>query len=132
VVRRSLTARAALAIGKNGSALIARYRWKGPILLPSTNVNTGSSVSTPVWLPTGIVALPNACGYVAAPVPDRGVRQTVVDRVPLEEPSRTVKTSTARIASSPDKWPRYTVKQIWQQAYYAPFPKGVTLLVGRR
>jgi exopolysaccharide biosynthesis protein len=128
---RSPAARPALAIGKDGSVRITRYWWNGSILLPSTNVthwivgfNTGLA-------PDGIVVLSNVRGY-GAPVPDRGMRQTVVELVPLEEPSRTVRTSTAQItSSSPDEWPRYTVKQIWQQqAYYAPFPKGVILLVG--
>jgi hypothetical protein len=130
---RSPVGRAALAIGKDGSARIARYRWNGSILLPAKNVMYWIAGFNTGLVPDAMVVLSNVRGY-GAPIPGRNVRQTVVELVPVEEPSRTLaKMSTAQIVlPSPGEWTRYTVKQIWrQQAYHAPFPKGVILLVGR-
>jgi len=130
---RSPTGRAALAIGKDGSARIERYKWNGSILLPAANVTYWIAGFNSGLAPDGVVVLSNVRGY-GAPIPNRGVHQTVVELLPVEEPRRTlVKALTAqRALPSPGEWTRYTVKQIWQQqAYYAPFPKGVILLVGR-
>jgi hypothetical protein len=103
----------AFVVGWDGTARIVRYRWTGTLLLPETGevhpldgYNSGLS-------PEGIVALSNVRGY-GAPPPEPGVRQVVVELTPTGEAGR------------------YFVKQVWpQQAFYAPFPAGEMVLVGR-
>lgn len=130
---RSPAGRAALAIGKDGSAQIARYQWYGSILLPTVNATYWIAGFNTGLAPNGIVVLSNVRGY-GAPVPDPGLRQTVVELRPVEETLHAVMMGSTAPSTlpRPDGWPRFTVKRIWQQqAYYAPFPKGVILLVGR-
>jgi phosphodiester glycosidase len=114
---RSPSGWTALAIGKGGSARIAHFRWSASIAVPEIDqtywiagFNTGIAKH-------GITVLSNVRGY-GAPVPDPGVRQTVVELSPAE--------------ASEDIGSAYTVKQVWpQQAFYAPFPKHEILLVGQ-
>ena len=130
---RSPTGRAALAIANNGSAEIARYQWYGSILLPTVNATYWTSGFNTGLAPQGIVVLSNVRGY-GAPVPDPGLRQTVVELGPVEEARHAVVMGSTAPPGlpQPEEWLRFTVKRIWQQrAYYAPFPKGVILLVGR-
>ena len=130
---RSPAGRAALAIDKNGSAEIARYRWHGSILVPTVNSTYWIAGFNTGLAPNGSVVLSNVRGY-GAPVPDPGLRQTVVELGPVEETRHAVVMGSTAPAAlpQPEEWPRFTVKRIWQQrAYYAPFPKGVILLVGR-
>jgi hypothetical protein len=61
------------------------------------------------------------------------VRQTVVELVPAEESRGAFVVASTQMAAPPagDKGTSYLVKRLWfQQAYYAPFPRGVILLVG--
>lgn len=130
---RSPSGRPALAIGKDGTASIVRYRWNGSILFPTTKTTYWIAGFNTGLVGEGIVAISNGRGY-GAPVPDPGVRQTVIELSRVKESGGAiVMTSTAsRALPLPDRGFRYTVRQVWpQQAYYAPFSKGVILLAGR-
>ncbi len=113
---RSPSGYPALAIAKDGTPRVVRFRWSASVVVPENRqaywiagFNTGIS-------PRGITVLSNIRGY-GAPVPDPGARQTVVELAPENGPSD-------------GAW--YRVRQVWpQQAYYAPFPPHEILLVGR-
>jgi len=128
---RSPSGWAGLAIGKDGTTRIAHFQWDGSVVLPGTNVKYWLAGFNTGIVPDGIVALSNIRGY-GAPVPQAGIRQTVVDLEPVES-DRTPAIAFAPPATVPPAdGIQYTVRQVWpQQAYYAPFPKGVMLLVGR-
>ena len=130
---RSPTRRVALAIGKDGTVRIVRYRWNASIVLAATRQS--------YWiagLNTGIIAdaltvLSNARGY-GVPVPGPRTRQTVVElaRVNASLGASPLALQGITPTSSGAAGVRYTVKQVWsQQAYYAPFPRHEILLVGR-
>jgi hypothetical protein len=129
---RSPSGRVALAIGKNGTPQIVRYRWTGSVGFPTTRQSYWLAGFNTGLVPNAIVALSNDRGY-GAPVPPPGVRQTVVELVPAEESRGAFVVASTQLAAPPagDKGTSYLVKRLWlQQAYYAPFPRGVILLVG--
>ncbi|HLW46812.1 MAG TPA: phosphodiester glycosidase family protein [bacterium] len=110
---RSPSGRVALAIGKDRSVRIVRYRWDGSVVLAATRQSYWIAGFNTGIFPDGLTVLSNVRGY-GAPEPGPGVRQTVVELAPANTPSR------------------YTVRRVWtQQAYYAPFPRNEILLVGR-
>jgi Phosphodiester glycosidase len=131
---RSPTGWAALAVGADGRARIVRYAWRGSILLPATMATHWIAGFNTGIVPEGLTVLSIARGY-GAPPPDPGMRQTVVEVIPAEPSSdQAVAGAAADLAvpSSGDGGPLYKVKQVWpQQAYYAPFPRGTLLVVGR-
>jgi hypothetical protein len=137
---RSPMGRAALAIDKDGTARISHFQWGGSVLFPSTNARYWLAGFNTGIVPEGIVALSNIRGY-GAPAPPPGVHQTVVDLAPVQQqqeaphPAFTVVVSGQPEPAAPEaagQSTQYMVGQVWpQQAYYAPFPKGVMLLVGR-
>jgi len=138
---RSPSGWVALAIGKDGSARIVRYRWTASVVFPTTRQSYWIAAYNTGLVPDGITVISNARGY-GAPAPDRGIRQTVVELTPADEssgsPSKAgrgaivVASTQAAPLPSRDQGAPYTVKQVWvQQAYYAPFPRGTLLLVGR-
>ena len=119
----------ALVIGKDGVARIVRYRWTGTLRLdggetrPLDNFNAGLPVD-------GISVISSVRGF-GAPPPDAGVRQTVVELSPADTPVPAPSAGGGG-APSPGAGGRYFVKQIWnQQAFYAPFPDGEIILLGR-
>jgi phosphodiester glycosidase len=131
---RSPSGRSALAVGTDGRARIARYTWHGSILLPTTRATHWIAGFNTGTIPEGLTVLSTVRGY-GAPPPDPKTRQTVVEVTPAEaSPDQTVPGVAADVALPPshDGVPLYKVKQVWsQQAYYAPFPRGTLLLVGR-
>lgn len=109
----------ALVIGKDGVARIVRYRWTGTLGLegggtqPLDSFNAGVPVD-------GISVISSVRGY-GAPPPDPSVRQAVAELSPAD-----------MAGSASGGTGRYFVKQIWlQQAFYAPFPQGEIILLGR-
>ncbi len=130
---RSPSGRAALAVGMDGRARIVRYAWHGTILLPATRVTHWiSGFNTGTFL-EGLTVLSTVRGY-GAPPPDPKTRQTVVEITPAEASADQPVTGVAADITPPsrDGVPLYKVRQVWaQQAYYAPFPRGTLLLVGR-
>lgn len=153
VLLRSPSGWVALAVGKDGSARIVRYRWTGSLLFPTTRATYWLAGFNTGFVPDGLVAVSNVRGY-GAPVPGPGVRQVVVELTPTAEsvsapaatdsaPANSASPEVSRGAflvtpnrvvalPSRDQGTLYTVRQVWsQQAYYAPFPKGEMLLVGR-
>jgi len=130
---RSPSSRAALAVGKDGSAAIVRYEWDGSLLLPDTRTTYWIAGFNTGLVPDGITALSNARGY-GAPPPAPGVRQTVVELAPGDEAQPASADSGFSLVAepSPIAGVPYRVKQVWPgQAFYAPFPKDELLLVGR-
>jgi phosphodiester glycosidase len=130
---RSPSGRMALAIGKDRSVQIARYRWAGSVVFPATRQSYWLAGFNTGLVHNAIVALSNDRGY-GAPVPGPGTRQTVVELAPEEE-SRGAFVIPSTQAAGPfsrHKRTLYTIKRVWrQEAYHAPFPMGVILLVGR-
>ncbi len=103
----------ALAVGKDNSARIARYRWTGTVVVSETGETRSLDGYNSGLAPDGIVAISEALGF-GAPPPDPAIRQTVVELTPSGDGGR------------------YFVKQVWpQQAFYAPLPKDEMILVGR-
>jgi hypothetical protein len=129
---RSPAGRAALTVGTDGRARIVRYSWHGSILLPTTRATHWVSGFNTGTIPNGLTVLSTIRGY-GAPPPDPGVRQTVVEVVPAEAPSDpTAGGEVNGAVPGTGAGTSYKVKQVWsQQAYYAPFPRGTLLLVGR-
>jgi hypothetical protein len=131
---RSPSGWVALVIGRGGRTRIVRYQWAGSVVLPDTRDSYWLAGFNTGLVRDGIIALSNARGF-GAPVPDPGQQQTVIELSPA--PARDVSTTIlgpraggTAIAARDDG--RYTVKAIWpQQAYYAPFPRGEILLLGR-
>jgi hypothetical protein len=116
---RSPSGRVALAVGKDSRARIVRYRWAGSVLFPTSGATYWLAGFNTGLVPDGIVAVSNARGY-GAPMPDPSTRQAVIELAAAPE------------ADEPGQGLKYTVKGVWpQQAYYAPFPNDVLLLVGR-
>jgi Phosphodiester glycosidase len=108
---RSPSGRVALTLDADRVARIVRFRWNGSVMFPSTHERYWLAGFNTGFVPDGMVAISNARGFGAEP-PSPGVRQTVAELAPA--------------ASA------YTVKHLWpQMAYYAPFPPGEVLLVGR-
>lgn len=103
----------ALVVGKDGVARIVRYRWTGNVVLTETGETRPLDGYNSGLSPNGIVAISGVRGY-GAPPPDPGVQQTVVELTPADDAGQ------------------YFVKEVWpQQAFYAPFPEGEIILVGR-
>jgi hypothetical protein len=114
---RSPSGWAALAIGKDGGARIARFHWAASVVVAETRQSYWISGLNTGIEERGITVISSVRGY-GAPVPPPGVRQTVAELAPVTpgDPGGT----------------RYTVRQLWpQQAFYAPFPAHELLLVGR-
>ncbi len=110
----------ALAIGKDGSPRIVRYRWTGNVVLPETGETRPLDGYNSGLSPDGIVAISDIRGY-GAPVPESAVRQTVVELTPAGPSPK-----------ADNAGGRYFIKQVWpQQAFYAPLPKDDVILVGR-
>jgi hypothetical protein len=153
VLLRSPDGWVALAIGKDGSARIVRYRWTGSVLLPTTRATYWLAGFNTGFVPDGIVAVSNVRGYGPS-APGPGVQQAVVELAPATgsvsapavaptaaSPADSAEASRGAFLVAPgqmiplpsrDEGTLYTVRQVWnQQAYYAPFPKGEVLLVGR-
>lgn len=107
----------ALAITRDGVARIVRYRWTGTVVTDSGETQPLESFNA--GLPqNGITVISNVRGF-GAPPPEPGVRQAVAEL-------------SAADPGSAGAGGRYFVKQIWaQQAFYAPFPQGEIILVGR-
>ncbi len=130
---RSPSSRAALTVGKDGSAAIVRYDWDGSLVLPDAHTSYWIAGFNTGLVREGITALSNVRGY-GAPPPDPGVRQTVVELAPSDQaqPASADSGFSLTTEPSPPAGVPYRVKQVWPgQAYYAPFPKGELLLVGR-
>jgi len=125
----------ALAVGKDGVARVARFRWNGTVTIPETGEVLPLAGYNSGIAENGIIAISDLRGY-GAPPPPAGVRQTVVEMTPANEPTEfLVKpenvTPVGSNGSTGDEG-RYFVKQIWpQQAFYTPFPKGEVILLGR-
>lgn len=107
----------ALTIGRDGAARIIRYRWTGNVVTDTGETQPLESFNA--GLPqNGVMVISSVRGY-GAPPPEAGVRQAVAELSPAD-PS----------AAAPGG--RYFVKQIWpQQAFFAPFPQGEIVLLGR-
>ena len=107
----------ALVVNRDGAARIVRYRWTGTVVTDSGETQPLESFNA--GLPqNGITVISNVRGYGAPPA-DAGVRQVVAEL------------SAAEPASA-GAGGRYFVKQIWpQQAFFAPFPQGEIILLGR-
>ncbi len=104
----------ALALGRDGSVRIIRFRWTGSLTLPETGEVRALDGYNSGLSPDGLVAITDIRGYGAPPPPDAATRQTVVELSPGSELDR------------------YYVKQVWsQKPFYAPFPSDEMLLVGR-
>jgi len=122
----------ALAVRKDGTARVARFRWTGAVSVletgearPLAGYNSGIAQD-------GIIAISDVRGF-GAPPPDSGTRQTVVELTPADDGSEfLVKPESVTPVGPTNDTGRYFVKQIWpQQAFYAPFPRGELILLGR-
>jgi hypothetical protein len=126
----------ALAVGKNGAARVARFRWTGTVSVPETGESRPLVGYNSGLADNGLVAMSELRGY-GAPPPEAGVRQTVVELTPANDSTEFVVkpesvTPVGTPAAAPGDEGRYFVKQVWpQQAFYAPFPSGEMILVGR-
>jgi hypothetical protein len=122
----------AFAVRKDGSVQIGRFRWTGTVELPESGeiqALQGYNSGLPA---NGLIVLSNVRGY-GAPVPDPGTRQAVAELAPAGALPRYL-VQPGKVTELPgEETPgRYTVKRVWlQQAFYAPFPPGEILLVGR-
>lgn len=123
---------AALAIGKDGSVRIVRFQWAGSLVLPVTGETHALDGYNSGLVPDGVIAVSDVRGY-GAPPPDPRVRQTVVELASVADSSSfRVNPDTIVVLPSEHDESRYVVRQVWpQQAFYAPFPKGEIILVGR-
>lgn len=121
----------ALALGKDGTARIVRFRWTGTVGIPETGETRQLEGYNGGIAQDGIIAISDVRGF-GAPPPEGGARQTVVELTPAGDAEFLVKPeSVTPIAPASDAG-RFFVKQIWpQQAFYAPFPKGELVLLGR-
>jgi hypothetical protein len=133
---RSPSGWVALAVGDDGVPRIIRFRWTGSAVFPGTKARYWLAGLNTGFVPDGMVVVSNVRGYGAEP-PGRGVRQTVAELAPAPVASAARgRILMASVQGKPapvgDQGTLYTVKQLWpQQAYYAPFPPGEVLLVGR-
>jgi exopolysaccharide biosynthesis protein len=127
---RSPSGRVALAIGKDRSIRIVRYRWDGSIIVSATRQSYWIAGLNTGIVAEGLTVLSNARGY-GAPEPGP-VRQTVLELAPAKaSPDTSLPAIESRTVSSGART-SYTVRQVWaQQAFYAPFPKDEILVVGR-
>jgi phosphodiester glycosidase len=125
--------RVALAVGRDRSVRIVRYRWNASIVLAATRQSYWVAGLNTGIIPDGLTVLSNVRGY-GAPAPGPKTRQTVVELTPAKTELGASLLALQGIApaASGAAGGRYTVKEIWpQQAYYAPFPRSEILLVGR-
>lgn len=122
----------ALAIAKDGTARVARFRWTGTLAIPETGETHPLDGYNSGIAQDGIIAISDIRGY-GAPPPDPGTRQTVVELSPANDSTLTlVKPDPATPPAPAGESNRYFVKQVWpQQAFYAPFPKTELILLGR-
>jgi Phosphodiester glycosidase len=133
---RSPSGWVALAVGEDGTPRLVRFRWAGSAVFPATGARYWLAGFNTGFVPDGMVVVSNVRGYGAEP-PQRGVRQTVAELAPAPVSSwprgKTLLASVQpKPLSSAEQATLYTVKALWpQQAYYAPFPPGEVLLVGR-
>jgi hypothetical protein len=128
---RSPTRRVALVVRPDGSVEITRYEWTGSVVNAATRAAHRLAGFNTGFVPNGIVAISNERGY-GAPVPSDGVRQTVAALTPIDDAAQALPTLAASLEPVPAGDARYVVTGVWpQQAYYAPFPEGTILLVGR-
>ena len=123
---------AALAIGKDGKVRIVRFQWAGSVALPETGETHALDGYNSGLVPDGIVAVSDVRGY-GAPAPDPGTHQTVIELTSVADSSSfRVKPDTVVVLPTEHDESRYLVRQVWpQQPFYAPFPKGEIILVGR-
>src|SRR5207302_4687418 len=128
---RSPTAWVAFAMRKDGRLRIDRFKWTGTVVLSRTG-ESHALAGYNAGLPSdGLTVISDALGY-GAPVPEPGMRQVVAELAPADPPGNLVGPGKAGGAPGAETPGLYTVKQIWpQQAFYAPFPAGEILLVGR-
>lgn len=131
---RSPVGWAALGLGRDGVLWITRYQWKGSVVELTSNESYWLAGYNTGIVPDGIIGMSNIRGY-GAPVPEPGVRQTVILLAPATDPAAAGAIPpqvNGDAASTEDINERYVVREVWlQQAYYAPFPKDHVLLVGR-
>lgn len=126
----------ALAVGKDGAARVARFRWTGTLGIPETGEALPLAGYNSGLAENGVIAISELRGY-GAPPPPAGVRQTVVELTPASESTDFVVkpesvTPVGPPAGAAGDEGRFFIKQVWpQQAFYAPFPKGEVILVGR-
>jgi phosphodiester glycosidase len=101
----------AFAVGRDGTARIARYRWTGTIRLPETGETRPLDGYNSGLYTNGVIAISDVRGFGA---PDPGTaHQTIVELTPATDAGR------------------YFVKQVWtQQPFYPPLPPNELLLVG--
>jgi len=128
---RSPTAWVAFAIRKDGRPRIDRFKWTGTVVLSRTG-ESHALAGYNAGLPSdGLMVISDALGY-GAPAPEPGMRQTVAELAPAGSPAAPVRPGKAPGVPGAATPGLYTVKQVWvQQAFYAPFPAGEILLVGR-
>ena len=128
---RSPTAWVAFAIRKDGRLRIDRFKWTGTVVLSRTG-ESHALAGYNAGLPSdGLMVISDALGY-GAPAPEPGMRQTVAELAPAGSPASPVGLGKAAGGPGAATPGLYTVKQVWvQQAFYAPFPAGEILLVGR-
>lgn len=134
---RSPSGWVAMAIDQDGRARIVRYRWEGSVLFPTIGATYWLAGFNTGLISDGIVAISDVRGY-GAPAPGPGTHQVVVELSAETEggaPSGAGGDLVAAVGSAGNLFSqpaRYMVKRVWpQEPYYAPFPKGVVLLVGR-
>ncbi len=128
---RSPSGRVALALLRAGGFWIGHYRWHGSAVNLATRESHWLAGFNTGFVRDGIVAISNVRGY-GAPVPEPGVKQTVIELVPAADMAAgAVPYVSSNVQPSEDTEGRYVVRAVWpQQAFYAPFPKDEVLLVG--
>jgi hypothetical protein len=122
----------ALAVGKDGTARIVRFRWTGTVSIPESGETRPLAGYNSGIVQDGVIAISDVRGF-GAPPPDSATRQTVVELTPADDASEfIVKPESVTPVGPTNDSGHYFVKQLWpQQAFYAPFPKGELILVGR-
>src|SRR5438105_2251097 len=122
----------ALGITRDGTVQVVRFRWTGTLSIPETGETRALDAYNSGIAQDGIVAITDVRGY-GAPPPEPGARQTVVELSPAYELNLyVIKPDSVTPAAPGGESNRFFVKQVWpQQPFYAPFPKGELILVGR-
>src|SRR5438309_71105 len=122
----------ALGLARDGTVQVVRFRWTGTLTIPETGETRALDGYNGGIAQDGIVALTDVRGY-GAPPPEPGARQTVVELSPSYELNLyVIKPDSVMPVAPGGESSRFFVKQVWpQQPFYAPFPKGEIILVGR-